>query len=242
KNDGRFTVIQLVGILRGIASGMKYLSDMSYVHRDLAARNILVNSNLVCKVSDFGMSRVLEDDPEAAYTTRGGKIPIRWTAPEAIAYRKFTSASDVIKAIDEGYRLPPPMDCPVSLHQLMLDCWQRERADRPKFGQIVNMLDKLIRNPNSLKRTGGEAAVSPEVTSVPDSASVEDWLRAIGMERYGDNFTAAGYTSPEAVVHMTQEEMARIGISSAAHQNKILTSVQGMLSQMQQMQGRMVPV
>lgn len=65
----------------------------------------------------------------------------------------------VIKAIDEGYRLPPPMDCPVALHQLMLDCWQRERADRPKFGQIVNMLDKLIRNPNTLKRTGGEAAV-----------------------------------------------------------------------------------
>lgn len=26
---------------------------------------------------------------------QGGKIPIRWTAPEAISYRKFTSASDV---------------------------------------------------------------------------------------------------------------------------------------------------
>lgn len=37
-------------------------------------------------------------------------------------------------------------------------------------------------------------------------------------------------------------DMARIGISSAAHQSKILTSVQGMLSQMQQIQGRMVPV
>ncbi len=70
KHDGQFTVIQLVGMMRGIASGMKYLSDMSYVHRDLAARNILVNSNLVCKVSDFGLSRVLEDDPEAAYTTQ----------------------------------------------------------------------------------------------------------------------------------------------------------------------------
>lgn len=78
KNDGRFTVIQLVGMLRGIGSGMKYLSDMSYVHRDLAARNILVNSNLVCKVSDFGMSRVLEDDPEAAYTTRVRRISDLW--------------------------------------------------------------------------------------------------------------------------------------------------------------------
>lgn len=57
----------------------------------------------------------------------------------------------VIKAIDEGYRLPAPMDCPVVLHQLMLDCWEKSRSDRPKFGQIVNTLDKLIRNPNSLK-------------------------------------------------------------------------------------------
>ncbi|XP_058846361.1 ephrin type-A receptor 4-like isoform X1 [Acipenser ruthenus] len=274
KNDGRFTVIQLVGILRGIASGMKYLSDMSYVHRDLAARNILVNSNLVCKVSDFGMSRVLEDDPEAAYTTRGGKIPIRWTAPEAIAYRKFTSASDVwsygivmwevmsygerpywdmsnqdvIKAIEEGYRLPPPMDCPVALHQLMLDSWQKERSDRPKFGQIVNMLDKLIRNPNSLKRTGAENTrpnttlldpSSPEFSSL---GTVGDWLQAIKMEKYKDNFTAAGYATLEAVVHMNQDDLDRIGIAAAAHQNKILSSVQRMRTQMQQMQDRMVPV
>uniref|UniRef100_A0AAR2LTB8 receptor protein-tyrosine kinase n=1 Tax=Pygocentrus nattereri TaxID=42514 RepID=A0AAR2LTB8_PYGNA len=184
KHDAQFTVIQLVGMLRGIASGMKYLSDMGYVHRDLAARNILVNSNLVCKVSDFGLSRVLEDDPEAAYTTRGGKIPIRWTAPEAIAYRKFTSASDVwsygivlwevmsygerpywemsnqdvIKAVDEGYRLPPPMDCPAALYQLMLDCWQKDRNNRPKFEQIVSILDKLIRNPSSLKITANTAS------------------------------------------------------------------------------------
>ena len=70
QNDGQFTVIQLVGMLRGIAAGMKYLCDMNYVHRDLAARNILVNSNLVCKVSDFGLSRFLEDDTsDPTYTS-----------------------------------------------------------------------------------------------------------------------------------------------------------------------------
>lgn len=68
-HDGEFSSFQLVGMLRGIAAGMKYLSDMSYVHRDLAARNILVNNTLECKVSDFGLSRVLEDDPEGTYTT-----------------------------------------------------------------------------------------------------------------------------------------------------------------------------
>ncbi|KAM6918893.1 ephrin type-B receptor 3 [Xenentodon cancila] len=178
-NDGRFTMTQLVGMLRGIAAGMKYLSDMNYVHRDLAARNILVNSNLVCKVSDFGLSRFLDDtSADPTYTSSlGGKIPIRWTAPEAIAFRKFTTASDVwsygivmwevvsygerpywdmsnqdvMTAVEQDYRLPPPMDCPMVLHQLMLECWMKERNLRPKFSRIVSTLDKLLRNAASLK-------------------------------------------------------------------------------------------
>uniref|UniRef100_G3NSH5 receptor protein-tyrosine kinase n=1 Tax=Gasterosteus aculeatus aculeatus TaxID=481459 RepID=G3NSH5_GASAC len=234
KHDGQFTVIQLVGMLRGIAAGMRYLSDMGYVHRDLAARNILVNSNLVCKVSDFGLSRVIDDDPEAVYTTTGGKIPVRWTAPEAIQYRKFTSASDVwsygivmwevmsygerpywdmsnqdvIKAIDEGYRLPAPMDCPPGLHQLMLDCWQKDRAERPKFDQIVGILDKMIRNPNTLKTPLGTCTSPLLDQSTPDFTafrSVGEWLEAIKMERYRDNFTAAGYSSLESVARMSIE-------------------------------------
>uniref|UniRef100_A0A3P8RYY3 receptor protein-tyrosine kinase n=1 Tax=Amphiprion percula TaxID=161767 RepID=A0A3P8RYY3_AMPPE len=227
KNDGQFTVIQLVGMLRGIASGMRYLSDMGYVHRDLAARNILVNSNLVCKVSDFGLSRVLEDDPEAAYTTRGGKIPIRWTAPEAIAYRKFTSASDVwsygivmwevmsygerpywemsnqdvIKAVEESYRLPGPMDCPEALYHLMMDCWQRERSNRPKFDEIVCLLDKLIRNPSSLKKLHA----SVEGDSRTRSQTVGEWLDSIKMGRYTELFMEGGYSSLETVAQMTSE-------------------------------------
>lgn len=252
KHDGQFTVIQLLGMLRGIAAGMQYLSEMNYVHRDLAARNILVNRNLVCKVSDFGLSRVLEDDPEAAYTTRGGKIPIRWTAPEAITYRKFTSASDVwsygivmwevisygerpywemsnqdvIKAVDEGYRLPAPMDCPVVLHQLMLDCWEKNRSDRPKFGQIVNTLDRLIRNPSSLKQLANSAVWEDPVTPEAAVNTVEDWLDLIKMGQYKEHFSSAGYVTLDSVLYVSSSELDKMGVELAGHQKKILSSIQ----------------
>uniref|UniRef100_A0A673T7A1 receptor protein-tyrosine kinase n=1 Tax=Suricata suricatta TaxID=37032 RepID=A0A673T7A1_SURSU len=264
KNDGQFTVIQLVGMLRGISAGMKYLSDMGYVHRDLAARNILINSNLVCKVSDFGLSRVLEDDAEAAYTTRGGKIPIRWTAPEAIAFRKFTSASDVwsygivmwevvsygerpywemtnqdvIKAVEEGYRLPSPMDCPAALYQLMLDCWQKDRNSRPKFDEIVNMLDKLIRNPSSLKTlVNASSRVSnllAEHGPLGSGAyrSVGEWLEAIKMGRYTEIFMENGYSSMDAVAQVTLEDLRRLGVTLVGHQKKIMNSLQEMKVQL----------
>ncbi|MGH0149913.1 UNVERIFIED_CONTAM: hypothetical protein FKN15_023247, partial [Acipenser sinensis] len=267
-NDGQFTVIQLVGMLRGIAAGMKYLSDANYVHRDLAARNILVNSNLVCKVSDFGLSRFLEDDPtDPTYTSSlGGKIPIRWTAPEAIAYRKFTSASDVwsygivmwevmsygerpywdmsnqdvINAVEQDYRLPPPMDCPTALHQLMLDCWVKDRNLRPKFAQIVNTLDKLIRNAASLKVISSvHSGMSQPLLDrcVPDYTTfttVGDWLDAIKMSRYKENFLNAGFASFDLVTQMTAEDLLRIGVTLAGHQKKILSSIQDMRLQMKQ--------
>lgn len=68
-NDGKFQMLQLIEMLRGIAAGMSYLSEMNYVHRDLAARNVLVNSSLVCKIADFGLSREIETASDA-YTTR----------------------------------------------------------------------------------------------------------------------------------------------------------------------------
>ncbi|XP_045884522.1 ephrin type-A receptor 2a [Micropterus dolomieu] len=258
--DGEIPSFQLVGMLRGIAAGMKYLSDMSYVHRDLAARNVLVNSNLECKVSDFGLSRVLEDDAEGTYTTRGGKIPIRWTAPEAIAYRKFTSASDVwsfgivmwevmafgerpywdmsnhevMKAINEAFRLPAPMDCPSAIYQLMLQCWQHDRSKRPRFTDIVNILDKLLRSPESLKTIADfdpRVSIRLPSTSGCDGTmfrSVPEWLESIKMSQYNESFARAGITTMEQVLALRHEDIRNIGVRLPGHMKRIAYSILGL--------------
>ncbi|KAG5274306.1 hypothetical protein AALO_G00134630 [Alosa alosa] len=262
-HDGELSSYQLVGMLSGIAAGMKYLSDMNYVHRDLAARNVLVNSNLECKVSDFGLSRVLEDYPEGTYTTTGGKIPIRWTAPEAIAYRQFTSASDVwsfgivmwevmaygerpywdmsnhevMKAINEAFRLPAPMDCPSAVYQLMLQCWLHDRSKRPRFVDIVNVLNKLQTNPESLKTI---ADFDPRVSIRLPSRSgvggapfrmVEEWLESMKLSQYNEMFARAGITTMEQVLHLKSEDVRNIGVQLAGHQKKIAYSILGLRDQ-----------
>ena len=74
-------------------AGMAYLEEHSYIHRDLAARNILVGEGSVCKVADFGLARVIKED---IYNPREGtKFPIKWTAPEAALYNRYTIKSDV---------------------------------------------------------------------------------------------------------------------------------------------------
>ncbi len=59
-------------------SGMSYLHDQNVIHRDLAARNLLVCKNenrFQVKLSDFGMSKVLET--ENYYASEGKMIPVK---------------------------------------------------------------------------------------------------------------------------------------------------------------------
>ncbi|XP_051920939.1 ephrin type-B receptor 5-like isoform X3 [Hippocampus zosterae] len=284
ENEGQFSVLQLVGMLRGVGAGMRYLAERNFVHRDLAARNVLVNSNLVCKVSDFGLSRLMRglDHNVPTYTAslvrsvkspaprtaqflsgsvsppprQGSKIPVRWTAPEAFQHRKFSSASDVwsfgvlmwevmsygerpywdmsnqevMKAVAEQFRLPAPTGCPSALHSLMLQCWQAERGDRPGFESILSSLDRLIRHPASLKtdvaRSCSQPLLSPTPTDFSSVATVGDWLRALRMERYQDEFDRAHLDTLDRVSRLTVEDIQNLGVNLLGHQRKIFNAAQ----------------
>uniref|UniRef100_H2YLJ4 receptor protein-tyrosine kinase n=1 Tax=Ciona savignyi TaxID=51511 RepID=H2YLJ4_CIOSA len=255
------TASRLLEMLRGIASGMNYLSSIKYIHRDLAARNILVSSDLVCKVSDFGLSRTLENDPQATYTTQGGKIALRWTAPECIRFRQFTSASDVwsygivmwevmsygekpywdmsnevvTEVLEDGYRLPAPENCPVSIHNLMLKCWSYEAKRRPHPIEIIRTLDQFIKQPNLLLDTKSHDASAPLLnpdspTSLNEVSTLDEWLDMVKLGKYRRSFHTNGINDLESLVHISESELDRLGITSPAHR----TRLQGGISTLRQ--------
>ena len=160
---------QLIDMAAQVASGMAYLEKQNYIHRDLAARNCLVGENLVTKITDFGLARVISEEVYKAHTKT--KFPIKWTAPEAAFYHKFSIKSDVwsygilltelvtygripypdmnnakvLEQIERGYRMPQPHGCPDRLYEVMVDCWKDSDMDRPTFETLQWRLGEFFK-------------------------------------------------------------------------------------------------
>jgi len=187
-NIGKIPTHVLVQMAKDIVSGMEHLRANGVVHRDLAARNLLLeirsNAEHRVKVSDFGLSRpLMESEYYKTGESSRGQIPVKWTAPEALKWLKYSTQSDVwsfgvvlweifsygqapypglsnpevIQQVYKGYRMPAPENCPPEIAELMNECWQEEPLKRPQwieiFLKLASLEERLLGDWENYERT-----------------------------------------------------------------------------------------
>ncbi|XP_055492342.1 tyrosine-protein kinase SRK3 [Leucoraja erinacea] len=154
----------LNGFAIQIAEGMAYLEERCCVHRDLRTENVLLTEMLCCKISDFGLARLLKSDRYSI--SYDAKVPIKWMAPEIFHDQSYTTKSDVwsfgvllteiityggvpfpdkkshefVNDLMDEVTISPPVDFPDDLRDIVLQCWNHSSEKRPTFEELQTML------------------------------------------------------------------------------------------------------
>ncbi|XP_072048570.1 tyrosine-protein kinase receptor Tie-1-like [Amphiura filiformis] len=162
----RLQPTRLMSFALDVAKGMDHLSKLGIIHRDLAARNVLLDDDLVAKVSDFGMSR----GEDVYVKTSKQRVPTRWLAIESLCYSTYSTKSDVwsyavllweiatlgatpysgmvtrnlAHELSEGYRMPKPASLDNAVYHLMTECWNKNPEERPSFAHIAATFNDMI--------------------------------------------------------------------------------------------------
>ncbi|XP_029791012.1 tyrosine-protein kinase ABL2 isoform X8 [Suricata suricatta] len=189
-NREEVTAVVLLYMATQISSAMEYLEKKNFIHRDLAARNCLVGENHVVKVADFGLSRLMTGDTYTAHA--GAKFPIKWTAPESLAYNTFSIKSDVwafgvllweiatygmspypgidlsqvYDLLEKGYRMEQPEGCPPKVYELMRACWKWSPADRPSFAETHQAFETMFHDSSISEEVAEELGRAASASSV----------------------------------------------------------------------------
>lgn len=154
-------------MLIGISSGMKYLHNMKIIHRDLKPENILLDKNFEPKITDFGLSKVIDRTYNANLQKNTPNIGTPLYMPPEIfsnqpysfkvdvfafailsyeiitglpLYPEVTSPIELGVKICNGERLSIPDDVPSDFKNLISRCWAQDPKQRPTFDEIYSFL------------------------------------------------------------------------------------------------------
>lgn len=161
---------EMLYMAKQIAAGMAHMATTSWIHMDLAARNVLVDSGLVCKVCDFGLTRKVDPVSGVFKQTKSMKLPVKWMAIESIQQRIFSEKTDVWSLgitiweifeygavpykgvrniqvqghLEKGNRLPRPANCPEPVYKHVLSTFESNPHNRPDFQALATTFGRLL--------------------------------------------------------------------------------------------------
>jgi serine/threonine protein kinase len=169
RHDSQHDFMEVCEAICDIARGGAYLHKRGIVHGDLSGNNVMLKSQntrkgYICKVCDFGVSRVLGDDAMVQTKTIGSIMympPERYDIekPELSAktdvwsvgvllwqglmgqlpYQGLNPPQIVIRVM-KGLRLTLPCDCDDFAKNLLEQCIGTDPGTRPTMASIVQAL------------------------------------------------------------------------------------------------------
>ncbi|MBX7245530.1 MAG: protein kinase, partial [Candidatus Sumerlaeaceae bacterium] len=151
----------VVELMTQICNAMDYAHSMGIVHRDIKPANIMLTEDLVVKVSDFGIAKMLEKTGE----TIAGAImgtPL-YMSPEQVMGSEIDNRADIYSLGIMMYELlsgkapfttgdlayqhlkvpPPPLkDIPETLAAIVMKCLEKDKENRyMRAGDIVKAFE-----------------------------------------------------------------------------------------------------